>query len=124
MSNIEFLNNAHEGKNTPMSYFITIVITLLGGSVAAIIFIVLLLLLYSLIPGIDAQTQLYNIGDNSFITLILVGLVYSLYALLFYLCIRFIHKKNFIGSWALDCYHRILHRNFIIVSGKQFHDQF
>ena len=95
MSNIEFLNNAHEGKNTPMSYFITIVITLIGGSVAAIIFIVLLLLLYSLIPGIDAQTQLYNIGDNSFIILILVGLVYSLYALLFYLCIRFIHKKNF-----------------------------
>lgn len=95
MSNIEFLNNAHQGKNTPMSYFMTIVITILGGSVAAIIFIILLLLLYVFIPGINAQTQLYDIGNNSFIILALVGLVYALYALLFYLCIRFIHKKQF-----------------------------
>lgn len=95
MSNIKFLNNAHQGKNSPMSYFMTIVITILGGSLAAIIFIILLLLLYLFIPGIDAQTQLFNIGDNSLIILVLVGLVYALYALLFYLCIRFIHKKNF-----------------------------
>jgi uncharacterized protein len=95
MSNIEFLNNAHQGKNTPLNYFMTIVITILGGSIAAIIFIILLLLIYVFIPGIDAQTQLYNIGDNSLTILVLVGLVYALYALLFYLCIRFIHKKEF-----------------------------
>ena len=95
MSNIEFLNNAQKGKNTPMSYFMTIVITIIGGSVAAMVFIILLLFLYFLIPGINAQAQIYNIGDNSLLILVLVGLVYALYALLFYLCIRFIHKKNF-----------------------------
>jgi membrane protease YdiL (CAAX protease family) len=73
----------------------TIVLTIIGGSVAAMVFIILLLFLYFLIPGINAQAQLYNIGDNSLLILVLVGLVYALYALLFYLCIRFIHKKNF-----------------------------
>lgn len=95
MSNIEFLNNAQQGKNAPMRYFMTILITILGGSIAAIIFIIIILLIYAFIPGIDAQTQIYNIGDNSLIILMLVGLVYALYALLFYLCIRFIHKKRF-----------------------------
>ncbi len=95
MSNIEFLNNAHLGKNKPMNYFLTIVITLFGGSLAAIIFIILLMLLYVFIPGINAQSQFDNLGDNPLLILVLVGIVYGLYALLFYLCIRFIHKKNF-----------------------------
>ncbi|UTB33643.1 MAG: CPBP family intramembrane metalloprotease [Methanobacterium sp. ERen5] len=95
MSNIEFLNNAHLGKNKPMNYFLTIVITIFGGSIAAIIFIILLMLIYLFIPGINAQTQFDNFGANPLLILVLVGLVYGLYAMLFYLCIRFIHKKNF-----------------------------
>lgn len=95
MSNIEFLNNAHQGKNQPMNYFLTIVITILGGSLAAVIFIILLMLLYVFIPGINAQSQFDNLGDNPLLILVLVGIVYALYAFLFYLCIRFLHKKHF-----------------------------
>jgi uncharacterized protein len=53
------------------------------------------MLLYVFIPGINAQSQFDNLGDNPLLILVLVGIVYGLYALLFYLCIRFIHKKNF-----------------------------
>lgn len=95
MSSIEFLNNAHHGKNKPMNYFMTILITLLGGSVAAIIFIILLMLSYVFISGTNSQTQIDALSTNPFLMLVLVGLIYGLYALLFYLCIRFIHKKNF-----------------------------
>jgi len=95
MSNIEFLNNVHQGKNKPTNYFLTIVITVLGGSLAAIIFIILLMIIYLLIPGINAQSLSYNIESNPLTLLIFVGLIYGIYSLLFYLCIRFIHKKNF-----------------------------
>ncbi len=95
MSNIEFLDNAHQGKNKPTNYFLTIVITILGGSLAAIIFLIFLMLIYFLIPGINTQYQLNIFETNPLVTLIFVGIIYGIYALLFYLCIRFIHKKNF-----------------------------
>lgn len=95
MSNIDFLNNVYQGKNKPSNYFLTIIITILGGSLASIVFIIFFMLVYLLIPGINSESQIYNIENNPFTLLIFVGIIYGLYALLFYLCMRLIHKRNF-----------------------------
>jgi uncharacterized protein len=97
MSKISFLDNVNNGKNTRGSYLLTILITVIGGTFASIIFLVLVMLLYfsSLITAGMAGEEL-NILNNPLLLLIFVGVTYGMFALLFYLCIRFIHKKSFI----------------------------
>ena len=98
MSSIKFLDNVLQGKNTKSSYFLTIVGTVIGGSVASILFIVLFMLVYVFSSGnFMFQSQIDMLELNPFLTLIFVGLTYGIYALLFYLCIRFIHKKSFMS---------------------------
>ena len=98
MSGIKFLDNVYNGKNTKGSYFLTIVITVFGGSIAAILFILLLMLLYVFSSGnMMFSSQVDTLMFNPFVTLIFVGLTYGIFALLFYLCIQFIHKKKFIS---------------------------
>ena len=98
MSGIKFLDNVYDGKNTKGSYFLTIVITVFGGSIAAILFILLLMLLYVFSSGnMMFQSQIDTLMFNPFVTLIFVGLTYGIFALLFYLCILFIHKKKFMS---------------------------
>jgi uncharacterized protein len=58
----------------------------------------LLILLYVFSSGnMMFQSQIDNIMFNPFVTLIFVGLTYGIFALLFYLCIRLIHKKKFMS---------------------------
>jgi len=98
MSDINFLDNAVQGKNSWVRYFLTIVISLIGGTFASLLFIVLFMIIYFLssgISGVEVQTNILNY--NPLLILVLVGISYGIYSLLFYLCIRFIHKKKFLS---------------------------
>ena len=98
MSDINFLDNAVQGKNSWVRYFLTIVISVIGGTFASLLFIVLFMLIYFLsagISGVDVQMNILNY--NPLLILVLVGISYGIYSLLFYLCIRFIHKKKFLS---------------------------
>jgi membrane protease YdiL (CAAX protease family) len=98
MSNISFLDNVTEGKNNKGSYIFTIGITVIGGTFASILFMVLFMVIYFLISGkTDLGTQINFLNYNPLLLLVLVGISYGIYSLLFYLCIRFIHKKKFIS---------------------------
>jgi membrane protease YdiL (CAAX protease family) len=98
MSDINFLDNAVQGKNSWVRYFLTTVISLIGGTFASLLFIVLFMIIYFLssgISGLEVQTNILNY--NPLLILVLVGISYGIYSLLFYLCIRFIHKKKFLS---------------------------
>jgi uncharacterized protein len=98
MSNISFLDNATEGKNNKGSYLLTVAITIIGGSFASILFIILFMLIYVFSSGIiGAESQINLLTYNPLLILLLVGVSYGIYSLLFYLCIRFIHKKRFMA---------------------------
>lgn len=97
MSEISFLNNATQGKNTKGSYLLTIAISIVGGTFASILIIVLLLLLYFIATGSNGLEAQNIIMNNAILLLVLVGISYGIYFLLFYLCVRFIHKKNFMA---------------------------
>lgn len=98
MSNISFLDNVTEGKNSKGSYILTIGITVIGGTFASLLFMVLFIVIYLLISGkTDIGTQINLLNYNPLLLLVLVGISYGIYSLLFYLCIRFIHKKKFIS---------------------------
>jgi len=97
MSNIRFLDNAVEGKNNWVSYLLTIGITVIGGILASIALVVLFMLVYFLSMKTTPANIQFDILNNAMIILILVGISYGIIALLFYLCIKFIHKKQFIS---------------------------
>ena len=97
MSNIRFLDNAVNGKNNWVSYLLTISITVIGGILASIALVVLFMLLYFLSMKTYPVNIQFDILNNAMIILILVGISYGIIALLFYLCIKFIHKKQFIS---------------------------
>ena len=96
MSRIKFLDNVNYGKNTRGSYLLTILITVIGGSVASIVFLVLFMLLYFSSLRTTGMVGEINILNNPLLVLIFIGVTYGIFALLFYLCINFIHKKNFL----------------------------
>lgn len=97
MSEIKFLDNAKQGKNTKGSYLLTIGISIIGGTFASILIIVALLIVYFMSTG-GTGLQVQNIIlNNSMLVLVLVGISYAIYFLLFYLCVRYIHKKKFIS---------------------------
>lgn len=100
MSKIKFLDNANQGRNGLSTYISTIGITVIGGTIASILILVLLMLIYILSNGISSSEAVTNIFNNSMTVLIMVGVSYGLYFLLFYLCTRFIHKKKFI--WLIN----------------------
>lgn len=97
MSDISFLKNANEGKNTKGSYLLTIAISIVGGTFASILIIVLLLILYFMSMGSSGLEAQNIISKNPMFLLVLVGISYGIYFLLFYLCIKFIHKKRFMA---------------------------
>ena len=98
MSDINFLDNAVQGKNSWVRYFLTIVISLIGGTFASLLFIVLFMIIYFLSSGISGlEVQMNILNYNPLLILVLVGISYGIYSLLFYLCIRFIHKKKFLS---------------------------
>jgi uncharacterized protein len=97
MSKIMFLDNVNNGKNTKGSYLLTILITVIGGTFASVLFLVLFMILYFSSLRTTGMGFEINILNNPLIILIFIGVSYGIFALLFYLCIRFIHKKNFIN---------------------------
>ena len=98
MSDINFLDNAVQGKNSWVRYFLTIVISVIGGTFASLLFIVLFMIIYFLSSGISGlEVQMNILNYNPLLILVLVGISYGIYSLLFYLCIRFIHKKKFLS---------------------------
>ncbi len=96
MSNIQFLNNAAQGKNNIVSYILTIGITVIGGILASILLVVFLLIYFLSLRTSLLSTQ-FDIFSNPMIILVIVGISYGIFMLLFYICIRFIHKKQFIS---------------------------
>ena len=97
MSKISFLDNAIQGKNNIGSYILTIGITFIGGTFASISLLILIMVLYFLSLGLVSYDTHMNILNDPFMMLILVGISYGIFSLLFYLCVRFIHKKHFIS---------------------------
>ncbi len=97
MSKISFLDNAVQGKNTRGSYILTIGITFIGGTFASVSLLILIVVLYFLSLGSARYDTQMNILNDPFMMLILVGISYGIFSLLFYLCVRFIHKKHFIS---------------------------
>ena len=97
MSKISFLDNVNNGKNTSGSYLLTILITVIGGTFASVLFLVLFMILYFSSLRTTGMGLEINILNNPLIILIFIGVSYWVFALLFYLCIRFIHKKNIIN---------------------------
>ena len=98
MSDINFLDNAVQGKNSWVRYFLTIVISVDWRDICISTF-------YSTFHdniffkfgnfGLEVQMNILNY--NPLLILVLVGISYGIYSLLFYLCIRFIHKKKFLS---------------------------
>ena len=98
MSNTSFLDNVNQGKNNKSSYILTIGITVIGGTFASVLFLVISMIIYFLISGTTGlASQINFLNYNPLLLLVLVGISYAVYSLLFYLCIRFIHKKKFIS---------------------------
>ena len=97
MSKISFLDNAVQGKNTRGSYILTIGITFIGGTFGSVSLLILIVVLYLLSLGSTKYDTQMNILNDPFIMLILVGISYGIFSLLFYLCVRFVHKKHFIS---------------------------
>ncbi len=97
MSKISFLDNAVQGKNTMGSYILTIGITFIGGIFASISLLILIVVLYFLSIGSARYDTQMNFLNDPLMMLILIGISYGIFFLLFYLCVRFVHKKHFIS---------------------------
>ena len=97
MSKISFLDNAVQGKNTRGSYILTMGITFIGGTFDSFSLLILIAVLYLLSLGSARNATQTNILNDPFMMLILIGISYGIFSLLFYLCVRFVHKKHFIS---------------------------
>ncbi|MBM4241048.1 MAG: CPBP family intramembrane metalloprotease [Euryarchaeota archaeon] len=108
MSRIPFLDNAYEGKNNWWRYLLTSIMSFIVAPIIAGLFIGIFLLIYSLVylmagdvqPTIQMEQILSAISNpfsNPMFLILLLGIVYALSFLIFYICMRVIHKKRFIS---------------------------
>lgn len=101
MSSIPFLDNAAAGKNNWWRYLLTIVLSLLLGSLVAGIFLAVILISYSFFLAVQGVPDVYGIINaavsNPFFLIIMVGVSYALSFFLFYLCLRFLHHKSLLS---------------------------
>lgn len=97
-SSIPFLNNAKQGKNSIWRYLITIVLSIGVASLVAGVFLAIFIIMWVLLfkPGLSVNIINQLLQDPLFL-IFLVGLSFSISYLFLYLCLRFIHKKNFIS---------------------------
>jgi uncharacterized protein len=102
ITSIPFLENVHEGQNNWWKYLLTVILSLIGGSILAGILSVIIVVLYAFtitssgnvaeILGIMQETL-----QNPFILIALIGLSYAISFLIFYICLRFLHHKRLIA---------------------------
>ncbi len=99
MSRITFLDNAEKGKNNWWRYILTIILTWGGGKALAIMLpLFISLFFYFLIfGGFTNLTQANIIFLSPLFELVMLGVIYVLLFLLFYLLLRFIHQRNLIS---------------------------
>ncbi len=96
ISPISFLENASEGKNNWWRYLLTVIISLVGGSLVAGIALGLLLIFFSVFSGglSDISNFIGSTLSSPFFLVILVGISYTISFFLFYICLRFLHHKH------------------------------
>jgi hypothetical protein len=99
-SSISFLENASEGKNNWWRYLLTVIVSLVGGSLLAGIILGILLA----VTSIFFAGELSNIYpfiqstiSNPIFLVVLVGISYTISVFLFYICLRFVHHKKFLS---------------------------
>ena len=100
LSPITFLNNASEGSNSWWKYVLTVIMSLVGGSLVAGIILGILLVLLSIFSS-GGIANIYDFITSAlsspFSLVILVGISYTLSYLFFYICLRFIHHKHLLN---------------------------
>lgn len=104
MSRITFLDNASEGKNNWWRYLLTIILTWGGGKALALIIIPIFISIffYLIIIGLFTPNQANEILSNPLFGLLMVGLIYVILFLIFYISLRFIHQKKIISLINTD----------------------
>jgi uncharacterized protein len=100
MSPIPFLYNASQGKNSWWRYLLTISLCLVGATLITAGFILAFFILYyvyGLLNGHNLILGTTTITSDPFFLILLVGISYAFSFLLFYICIRFIHKRSLLS---------------------------
>ncbi|AXV40502.1 CPBP family intramembrane glutamic endopeptidase [Methanobacterium sp. BAmetb5] len=97
LSPLTFLDNASEGSNSWWKYLLTVLMSLVGGSLVAGIIMGILLVFLSIFSS-GGIANIYDFITSAlsspFSLVILVGISYTLSYLFFYICLRFIHHKH------------------------------
>lgn len=99
MSKITFLDNASEGKNNWWRYLLTIILTWGGGKALAIVIspVIISIFFYFVISGLFAPNQANEILSNPLFELLILGFVYVILFLIFYILLRVLHEKRIIS---------------------------
>ena len=98
MARISFLDNASQGKNNWWRYFLTILLTFgLGTFITVILFIVISLIysIYNMSHGYLGDIS--SILSNPLFMLVMVAVEYIVSFLLFYICVKILHKRTLIS---------------------------
>lgn len=97
LSPLTFLDNASEGSNSWWKYLLTVLMSLVGGSLVAGIIMGILLVVLSIFSS-GGIANIYDFITSAlsspFSLVIMVGISYTLSYLFFYICLRFIHHKH------------------------------
>ena len=98
MSRITFLDNASGGKNNWWRYLSTIILTWGGGKIFAIMLpIFMSAVFYLMLNGFNSSSQINSVISNPLFILLKIGIGEIILFLIFYICIRFIHKRKLIS---------------------------
>lgn len=99
-SSISFLENASEGKNNWWRYLLTVIVSLVGGSLLAGIILGMLLAVVSIFFAGEVSNIypfIQSTISNPIFLVVLVGISYTISVFLFYICLRFVHHKKFLS---------------------------
>jgi len=104
MSRITFLDNASEGKNNWWRYLLTIILTWGGGKALALIIVPIIFFIFSclIFIGLFTPNQADDVLSNPLFELLMVGIIYVILFLIFYISLRFIHQKKIISLINTD----------------------
>jgi len=98
MSRITFLDNAQGGKNNWWRYLLTIILTFGGSTLLGIAVLIPISIIVAFIAVlINDPNYVHTIFSNPLFELLMNGVSYTLFFLLFYIGIHFIHKRKFIS---------------------------